>query len=432
MTLPRVSFGIMGALAGLALMLAAIIAYLRFVFAGFHICGGQQVAVMLLGALIVVLSWYASHDARVNLMRRIAAGLFPLTAFLDLLLYPEYWSAGRLAGFVIVGVFILLLPYRVVSVETVAILGVSTILTFVLVSIPLELVLRSDYSKYHLFGVYGRLPARLKPSFNSRGYRDVDHTRQKPAGVTRILILGDSLTYGQGVADDEIYPKLLAELASPQIEVITLARRGWSTGDELAALRREGLAYDPDIVVVGVVTNDPEPPDPEPNGRQLEWKMFTCTRLDLDVFRFLDYQINRLGDQCRLRYSYMAWELDLYDPDKPYWSSWQQTVRQFGELLESRGILAFAFALPSPVDPQSEDYRRKYSLLAQEFTEAGFQTVDLWPAYAREFASVPYKSLRALPNDGHPNSELHAFYAREIWKVLQPQVENLSGSLSSE
>jgi lysophospholipase L1-like esterase len=432
MTLPRVSFGIMGALAGLALMLAAIIAYLRFVFAGVHICGGQQVAVMLLGALIVVLSWYASHDARVNLMRRIAAGLFPLTAFLELLLYPEYWSACRLAGFVIVGTFILLLPYRVVSVETIAILGASTILTFVFVSIPLELVLRSDYSKYHLFGVYGRLPRDFVLSLNSCGYRDVDHSLKKPTGVIRILILGDSLTYGQGVADNEMYPRRLAELAGPQVEIITLARRGWSTGDELIALRQQGLAYDPDIVVVGAVTNDPEPPASEPNGRQPEWKMFTCTRLDLDVFRFLDYQINRLGGQLGLRYSYMAWELDLYDLDKPYWSPWQQTVRQFGELLESRGILAFAFTLPSPVDPQSEEYRQKYRLLAQEFTDARFQTVDLWPMYTREFASVPHKSLWAFPNDGHPSSELHAFYAREIWKVLQPQVENLSGSLSSE
>lgn len=424
--------GVVIPIIGLALILAAAAVYLRFVFAGYHVCGGAWVALMLFGALIVVASWYASSDARANLARRVAATLFPLTAMLDLFLYPTYWSFGRFVFLVVIGVVLFFLPYRAVSIDKFATLGVSTALTFLLATVPLEIVLRSEYSQYHLLGVYGHAPARLEPTLNSKEYRDAEHNLDKPAGVVRILILGDSLTFGDAVADDEVYPRLLAQEAGSQVEVISLARQGWGTADQLAALRREGLMYDPDIVVVGVVTNDPEPLESQSDGRQPEWQFFTCSQLDLDGLRFLDYQINRLGDQLGLRHSYLAWELDLYDPGKPYWPAWQQTVHQLGDVLASEDVLAFAFTLPSPVPAQSEEYARRYDLLAQGFAGAGFEAVDLWPKYVQAFAAVPYRELRALPNNGHPGPELHAFYARELWAVLQPRVEGLNSERRSD
>lgn len=306
----------------------------------------------------------------------------------------------------------------------------SIILTFVLVTIPLELLLRSDYSKLYLFGVYGSLPQNLVSSLrNSLGYRDVEHDLEKLEGMTRILILGDSLTYGAGVADNEIYPFLLAELAGPHVEIINMSVGGWNTRDELNALYRDGLALAPDIVVVGVVTNDPETPLPRSIRRgPKEWRFFThipsqIPLLRLDTFRFLDYQINRLGDRWGLKYGYSDWEADLYDPEGPYWPRWQQTVREFRELLRSHNILAYAFILPSPVDFKTAETKESFhTLLAQELTAAGFQTVDLQPIYTREFGAISYKKLWALPNDGHPGPVLHEFYAREIWKVLQPQI----------
>lgn len=418
--------GVVVPLVGLALILFAAALYLRFVLDGYHICGGALAALMLLGALIIVASWYATHDARANLARWVAATMFLLTALLDLLLHSASWSFGRAAFFVVVGIVLFFLPYRAVSIDKSAMLGVSTVLTFSLVIVLLEIVLRSEYSQYHLLGPYGHMPVRLEPTVNSKAYRDAEHSLDKSAGVVRVLLLGDSLTFGEAVADDEVYPKLLTQLAGPQVEVISLARPGWGTADQLAALRREGLAYDPDIVVVGVVTNDPEPLENESDGRQPEWQILTCSQLDLDSFCFLDYQVNRLGAQLGLRYDYGTWELDLYDPDKPYWPAWQQTVHQLGDVLASEDILALAFTLPSPVPPQSAEYARKYELLAQGFASGGFEVVDLWPKYVQEFAAVPHKDLWALPNNMHPGPDLHAFYAHELWAVLQTHVEALN------
>lgn len=312
--------------------------------------------------------------------------------------------------------------------------GVSTVLTLVLIGVPFELLLRSDVSQLHLFGVFGSTyplppqgsyPKQLQPTFNSRLYRDSKHALEKPPGTFRVLILGDSYTFGSWVADDDIYPRLLQEMAGPQVEIITMAQQGWNTRDHVAALLREGLAYEPDMVVVGVVFNDPvitgvtRPQDPP-------WQVFTRITDRLLVFRFLDSQISAIGGLpwLRLRYSTTAARDGMYT-NAYAWELWQDAVHRLGDTLQSRGIPGYAFVLVSPTGPQpgtTVPMSEKYRLLAQEFAAAGFHTVNLEAAFQAEFGEVPYKQLWALPNDGHPNATLQAFYAREIWGVIESEV----------
>ena len=44
---------------------------------------------------------------------------------------------------------------------------------------------------------------RHKLTINSRGLRGPEHPYEKPRGTFRIMVLGDSFTWGYGVADDE-------------------------------------------------------------------------------------------------------------------------------------------------------------------------------------------------------------------------------------
>src|SRR5262245_29171607 len=86
----------------------------------------------------------------------------------------------------------------------------------------------------------GYRPARARPSddrlltraefdvrvaTNALGFREPRLPSPKPAGVTRIVALGDSFTQGYGVAEDEAYPHALeARLAARgrRIEVLNL------------------------------------------------------------------------------------------------------------------------------------------------------------------------------------------------------------------
>lgn len=72
----------------------------------------------------------------------------------------------------------------------------------------------------------------------------------------RLLALGDSYTYGQGVAESERYPEQLAALlrqAGRQVSAQITARSGWTSDDLLAALEQTGAppAYDWVMVLIG-------------------------------------------------------------------------------------------------------------------------------------------------------------------------------------
>jgi len=97
---------------------------------------------------------------------------------------------------------------------------------------------------------------------NSDGFRDVEHTDEKPAGVFRIVALGDSFTYGVGAAFDETYPSQVERLlnqrpaAGSHTEVIRLGVPRYFPAAERLVLEHRGLRYKPDLVVLGLLPND--------------------------------------------------------------------------------------------------------------------------------------------------------------------------------
>ena len=92
-------------------------------------------------------------------------------------------------------------------------------------------------------------------STNSRGLRDKEYYFKKTDGVKRIVVLGDSFTWGFGVNDDEIYTEKLESMLL-DTEVINLGVTAYQLWQEIIYLMREGVQYDPDIIIVGLSLND--------------------------------------------------------------------------------------------------------------------------------------------------------------------------------
>lgn len=107
---------------------------------------------------------------------------------------------------------------------------------------------------------------------NSRGFLDEEHAVPKPAGIRRLVVIGDSVAQGEGVKTDDVFPQRLERLlnaggARPAWEVVVLARAGYSTGQELRLLEAEAARYEPDLVLWSYVLNDPaDPLYHNPNG----------------------------------------------------------------------------------------------------------------------------------------------------------------------
>jgi hypothetical protein len=62
--------------------------------------------------------------------------------------------------------------------------------------------------------------------YNSAGFRDVEHAVEKPAGVKRIGVLGDSVTEGSGVRPDALFSKYVQALFGSKYEIINLGMSG--------------------------------------------------------------------------------------------------------------------------------------------------------------------------------------------------------------
>ncbi len=95
---------------------------------------------------------------------------------------------------------------------------------------------------------------------NDLGFRDVTHTPQKPPGITRILVLGDSIAAGVYIDDySRIFPARLQQILDPDVttvEVINFGVSGYNTRQEVEILRTKGLQFQPDIVLVAYCLND--------------------------------------------------------------------------------------------------------------------------------------------------------------------------------
>ncbi len=103
----------------------------------------------------------------------------------------------------------------------------------------------------HEFGVEVRI--------SSLSLRNPETTYAKPPGRYRILVLGDSWTFGFRVAEPDSYPRQLERVLNERardrgeparFEVINAGVIGYATTQEAAYLRARGRRFKPDLVLV--------------------------------------------------------------------------------------------------------------------------------------------------------------------------------------
>lgn len=105
---------------------------------------------------------------------------------------------------------------------------------------------------------------------NALGFRDGDRAVPRESGVRRVVVTGDSITFGIGVNDEEAFPqqlqRQLAEQGTTDVEVWNAGVPGYAMADHLGLLRRRILPLRPDLVVLQLSRNDvavPMPLSPE-------------------------------------------------------------------------------------------------------------------------------------------------------------------------
>jgi len=73
----------------------------------------------------------------------------------------------------------------------------------------------------------------------------------------RVVVLGDSFTFGFGVNDDEVYTQVMSERLGQEFAVVNGGMGGWGIDSEIKWFFRTGAPYKPKYVVLQFTANDP-------------------------------------------------------------------------------------------------------------------------------------------------------------------------------
>jgi len=89
---------------------------------------------------------------------------------------------------------------------------------------------------------------------NALGWRDVERSREKQAGMFRIAVLGDSFVEALQVELDSTFCRIvergLAQRLGRPVEVMNFGRSGTTTSEQLLLLESDALPCAPDLVVL--------------------------------------------------------------------------------------------------------------------------------------------------------------------------------------
>lgn len=261
---------------------------------------------------------------------------------------------------------------------------------------------------------------------NRDGFRDVEIPIEKPKGAFRILVLGDSYTFGVGVADfDKTYPRELESMLRtadhPKVELITRAVPGWSTSDELAYIKKDGLAYHPDLVIIGYVMNDPDRADtpawnyPGAQGFVIYGRAEAYLLLHSRLYNLIWARWNRALERFGVKETYTAWQHRLHDPTGASWQREVATLIEMEQTISSAGATGVIAILPVFTDFTNYEFVPEHTQVRATADRAGFLVMDMAP----EFGGTNARSFWSRLDDPHPNEAAHGIFAKGLQKFLE-------------
>ncbi len=133
---------------------------------------------------------------------------------------------------------------------------------FSLNELPVEGLI-GDYApnqrgKVEIGGDDGFDPHFYRFTTNAQGFRGPVVEWARPAGTFRILAIGDSYTWGDGVEDEDVWLRRVESTLSRcgPVEVINAGFVGRNTVGEADYLESKGVRLEPDLVLVGAEPGD--------------------------------------------------------------------------------------------------------------------------------------------------------------------------------
>jgi lysophospholipase L1-like esterase len=259
-------------------------------------------------------------------------------------------------------------------------------------------------------------------SINSQGLRDHEYAQQKPLLTYRIMMLGDSTTFGWGVRLEDTAAKFLERKLNAhlppgydKVNVINAGVGNYDTAQEVTYYQTRGRDFHPDLVVLVFFINDPEPVPVEKKG-------FLIDRSYLIAFA-----TNRFDGVLRhfgMRPDWKDYYSSLYDDDKPGFQACKQALMSLAHSTRSNGADVLVALLPElhQINADSYPFKAAHQKIKDVVAAENVPAVELIDGLKNH---GPENSLWVTPLDDHPNAKANDLISDQLQQWV---LANLSKS----
>jgi lysophospholipase L1-like esterase len=268
---------------------------------------------------------------------------------------------------------------------------------------------------------------------NPLGFRGPAFTL-KTEGEWRLVCLGDSFTFGEGVHNEHTYPEIAARTLRKEghkVDACNLGVGGYNSTQSLDVLNRFGFDLKPDVVVLGYTLNDAEPPlfqiDPasgKPARRDREMAIEAEAApqkppgTGLYSLRLAQASWNA-RHQRKLARQTIDYYLSVNAPDAQGWIESERALRGMITQCKEHRIPCVVVMFPLLFE-LSDDYPFLdiHRRVGEVVTGSGGYFIDLLPALTGRNPA----ELIVHPTDQHPNEKVHELAGKMVAEEIRRHV----------
>jgi lysophospholipase L1-like esterase len=256
-------------------------------------------------------------------------------------------------------------------------------------------------------------------SINSDGLRDSEYSHTKPPGVYRIMMLGDSTTFGWGVRQTDTAAKFLERKLNEhlppgydKVEVINAGVGNYDTVQEVRYYETFGREFHPDLVILVFFINDPEPVP-------VEKKSFLIDRSYLIAF-----STNRFDGVLRhagVRPDWKKYYASLYEDDRPGFQACKAALRSLANATRSDGAQLLVAILPElhQINGDSYPFKAAHEKIKDVMAGEHVPVVELIDGLKDH---GPEETLWVTPLDDHPDAKANDLISDQLQQWISANV----------
>lgn len=258
-------------------------------------------------------------------------------------------------------------------------------------------------------------------SINSDGFRGREYPMFKPANTFRIIMLGDSETFSYMLPQADTLPAQLENLLNQskglKYEILNFGVEGYCTFQELEMLKTKGLKYEPDLIILNYVLNDPEP------GEYYFNKTFLMRHSAL--VRYFTYRVKKawiIRERKRLGVGSRMDNYFYYHQPK-YFKAVEKAIQETAEIAKKYGNKLIVVIFPDS-SFNIKDFKGNYPYwplhqLVKSIDSPNIVFIDLIEEFNRLNLGPEGVSINYTYNESHKNPKALSVAAEYIFQTLK-------------